>query len=333
MPGRNINAGWGGRRLASMRASETFYFPLLFVGPDRDWEAVDAPPFRLARRLWETSTFDLATLATRHRLHLPYQMMDVMLGRCNLEVRIDATELDDAIEWLHALLLGLYTERISPTVAPFATTHSINDYSGINSRDSDLLREKLPEGLRVGLTSGDATVEAWPVQLTFHCRVISEGLEITPAKFTAAVEKAKSWRDLELKHSSLRVVRDAAQAAPLLSSTDQSLLHVWCALEALFPKASTEVSFRVGLYIAQLASLGSRQEMFKRARAAYSLRSRVAHGSYRDVTSEEWREAWELLMLSADAILRRCELPTEDGLLDELLAREHDEGGAGRTGR
>ncbi len=44
------------------------YFPALFLVPDFDGDRIECPPFRIAKRLWGTSTFDLATLATKHNL-------------------------------------------------------------------------------------------------------------------------------------------------------------------------------------------------------------------------------------------------------------------------
>jgi len=300
--------------------NKTFCFPLLFLQPDIEWEvALIDPPFQLARRLWETSTFDLATLASRHRLHLPYQVMDVMLQQCNLELRVEADALDDSMEWLSSFLLGFYARGGSPTIAPFAATHSINEYSGINSRDSASLRDQLPEGMRIGITSDHVTIEVWPVQLSFSCLAISDHIQVTPDIFHAAATMAKSWRNLEARKPTLRVVRDATQVAPLLASRDQSLLHVWCALEALFPKVSTEVSFRVALYLAQLQLSSPRREFFKIVKDAYTLRSRVAHGSYRDITKSEWTQAWDLLRSSIVAILARNDLPSEDALLQEIL--------------
>lgn len=102
--------------------------------------------------------------------------MDVMLGHCNVEVRIESESIDQAIDLLHTLLLGLYMEGISPTLAPFSTTHSVNEYSGINSQDSESLRSQLPEGLQSGLRSDSATLEAWPVQLSFSCHALSDKL-------------------------------------------------------------------------------------------------------------------------------------------------------------
>jgi hypothetical protein len=300
--------------------TRTFFFPVLFLRPAGEWKAaLNDSPFQLIKRRWETSTFDLATLASRHRLHLPYQVMEVMLQQCNLELRIEADSLDDAIGRMSAFLLGLYAGGASPTIAPFATTYSINEYSGINSRDSTLLKAQLPEGMRTGITSDKATVEAWPIQLSFSCLCFSEGAEITVEAFHAAATTAREWRDLETRNPTLRVVRDAAQAAPLLGSRDQSLLHVWCALEALFPKVSTEVSFRMPLYLAQLQSSSPRQAFFKLARNAYRLRSRVAHGAHRSITQDEWKHAWDLLCASVRAILDRKDLPSEDALLEELL--------------
>ena len=116
-----------------------FYFPLLFLRPDSNWDACERERFRLIRRKWDVSIFDLATLATRHRLHVPYQLIDVLLQHCNLELAIRDVDRDTAVNDLSALTLGLFLVGVSPTVAPFEVTHSLNDYSGVNSRDSDML--------------------------------------------------------------------------------------------------------------------------------------------------------------------------------------------------
>lgn len=51
-----------------------FHFPVMALAPGFDESALESPPFRLMRRAWDVSIFDLATLATKHRLHLPYQL-------------------------------------------------------------------------------------------------------------------------------------------------------------------------------------------------------------------------------------------------------------------
>src|SRR5436305_4974255 len=96
-------------------ATQAFYYPLLFLTPDFEELAVEAGGFLLSKRQWQTSTFDLATLATRHKLHLPYQVMDVFLSRCNLEVAVvDCDEVEAATEKLQNLRLALYAEGVSP---------------------------------------------------------------------------------------------------------------------------------------------------------------------------------------------------------------------------
>lgn len=302
---------------------QSYYFPLLFLKPEASFISAIQSPFHLTPRRWSTSTFDLATLATKHRLHLPYQLMDVLLGQCNLELQVDAVDRETAVESLSAILLGLYMHGVSPTLAPFVTTHSINEYSGINSRDSDLLRADLPAELKEGLTSETAKVEAWPVNLSLQCLVDPSGFIVSESLFQKAATKAIKWLECESLQPALRVIRDAAQAAPMLVSSDQAVLHVWCALEALFPKVNTEVTFRVALYLAQLSSaLGGRQDYFHRVRKAYNLRSRIAHGSERHVKTADWLDTWGLLMDAGNAIVHRGRIPSEDELLQELLAPE-----------
>lgn len=304
--------------------TETFYFPLLFLCPDAPWtETHHAPPFQLARRFWGTSIFDLAALASHppHKLHLPYQVVDVMLGHCNIELAVEGSDLEDATAWLSSFLLGLYSLGCSPTIAPFATNHSINVYSGINDRGVPSLKAKLPKGMQLGPSIGEIAVEAWPIQLSFSCVTLPQNISVTPAMFLEASKMAKEWRTLEARFPTLQVVRDSARVAPMLVSRDQSLLHVWCALESLFPKVATEVSFKVALYLAQLQSSTPRVEFHKLAKKGYDIRSKVAHGSLRNITFEQWRQAWDILLTSVRAILERRDLPSEDALLQEILQK------------
>ncbi|MES3675891.1 HEPN domain-containing protein [Halomonas elongata] len=304
----------------------TFHFPVLFWRPAEEFDSVAEPPFALSRRKWETTVFDLATLASRHRLHLPYQLMDVLLSRCNLEVSVEAEDLDHAVEHLNSLFLGAYLAGASPSLAPFATSHSINEYSGINSRDSGSLRKDLPPDLQRGPLSDEIVLEAWPVQLSLHCKTLPNTLGITVNQFKLAADKANQWMALEAMQPALKVVRDSALAAPLLPSLDQSLLHLWCALEALFPKVNTEVSFRLGLYLAQLIGPAEEREaVFQCARKEYNIRSKVAHGARQGIALEDWERAWQLLLDAGNAIVDRGSLPAEDDLLRELFSSEGDQ--------
>src|SRR5205085_6736031 len=119
----------------------------------------------------------------------------------------------------------------------------------------------------------------------------------------------------------LQPLEDAATAAPTIGATDQSLLHVWCGLEALFPRVQTEVSFRVALYLAQLCSGGpARRTYFDRVRKAYQLRSDIAHGTKRGVGQERWRESWDILTDALKSIVSRGGASDEDALLADLLS-------------
>jgi hypothetical protein len=70
-----------------------FFFPCI---------GIDAPMFEkhfimnsewsVARRLWQTTTFDLATLASKHRLHLSWHLMEALLGGVNCELAIGGVD-------------------------------------------------------------------------------------------------------------------------------------------------------------------------------------------------------------------------------------------------
>jgi len=62
---------------------------------------------------------------------------------------------------------------------------------------------------------------------------------------------------------------------------EDALIDSWIALEAIFlPEAATELSYRVSLRVAYFLSSSSdeRLELFRRVRASYEERSRIAHG-------------------------------------------------------
>lgn len=299
----------------------TYHFPLLFLLPDFDSDEVRVGPVRLVKRKWGTSIFDLATLATKHRLHLPYQAMDVFLARCNIELAVDGeSSPQEAIETFNVFRLGLYAAGVSPFVSPFLTNYSINEYSGINSRDSENLKKDLHPGMEEGLTSDEGTLEAWPLELSFNCIIVNEKLTVTEATIAKAGAIAQKWRKVRESAATLRAVEDAVNAAPKILPLDQSVLHVWSAIESLFPTVSTEVTFRVSLYLAQLTGEGkSRLEQYETVRSLYGIRSKIAHGSSKPISIGEWQEAWKLLMQACNAVVSRGSLPSEKELLAELL--------------
>jgi hypothetical protein len=309
-----------------MENISTFHFPALFLIPEFEDDRVECGPFAVTRRLWEISTFDLATLATRHSLHLPYQVMDVLLSRCNLEISVSGQQsLEEAINRMQTFRIALYAVGASPFLVPFAASHSINEYAGINSRDSKALREKMPEEMREGITSDTSEVEAWPMELSLESVVLADSLHLSADQIKTASGIAEKWTRIKLHNQRLHAVEEIAIASPKCMPPSQSLLHIWSGLEALFPQVSVELSFRLALYLAQLISpSGEKARVFERARASYNLRSKLSHGSKSSILLEEWEVAWRLLVDAIGAILSRGGVPEEDHLLDELLSPSQD---------
>lgn len=299
----------------------SFYFPLLFLSPGFEGDAIRCEAFQLTRRKWQTSIFDLATLATKHRLHLPYQVMDAFLSSCNVELEIESVASpEEAISAFNTFRLGLYSAGVTPFLSPFLTTHSINVYAGINSRDSKWLRGDLPPGLEHGFTSESGTLEAWPLELSFSCIGAGGSMEVSALAVTHAAAMAAKWRKITVGSAALRAVEEAINAAPKILPVEQSILHIWSAIESLFPTVSTEVTFRVALYLAQLIESGpARLERYEEIRRLYGVRSRIAHGSATQASPEEWRQTWTLLMDACNSVVSRGHLPSEKELIAELL--------------
>jgi hypothetical protein len=283
-------------------------------------------PYALAPRRWDVSTFDLATLFTKHRLHgIPYELMGVFLAGCNMEFSVTEDTAAKAQAAFERLRTMLYVRGCAPFILPYLSTHSLNEYAGINGRDSELLRPTMHEGLREGITSKDPQVEVWPLQLTLQVIQGGDGHTIPAAMFEQAARDTEPWQRLTGSTPALRAVQAALIAAPSLTDMGQSLLHIWTAIESLFPRVDTEVSFRVALHLAQLAApeVSDRQAYFTRVRKAYGVRSRVAHGNTAGITGADWQNAWDLLCQACRAIITRGTLPTEDALIGELLTSSH----------
>src|SRR5688500_18943881 len=134
--------------------TKPFYFALLFLTPDFEGDQSGTDDLRIVRRQWRRASCDFATVATQHALHIPYLMMDVLLERCHLEMRISTCDTHaEAIRVMSAMRLGLYAARMSPFLSPFVTTHSLSEYAGINARESKVMRPKLSPELQEGITS------------------------------------------------------------------------------------------------------------------------------------------------------------------------------------
>lgn len=300
----------------------SYYFPILFLVPGFDGDFISADRVRIAKRKWETSIFDFATLATRHKLHLPYQAMDVFLAHCNLELCLSNCEsLKNALQVFYALRVALNASGVSPFLSPFVTTHSINEYSGINRRDSDSLRKEMLPGMVEGLRSEDDTLEAWPLELSFQCILLTDKLSVSESTLCSAAAKTANWSDLVTRCASLKVLQDVTNSAPTIGNLDQSVLHLWSGLESLFPDVGAELSFRIALYVAQLCEKSEvRLDTYKRVRDSYGLRSRITHGTTRSISLAQWEETWSLLLNVYNAVIERGMMPSENDLLRELFS-------------
>jgi hypothetical protein len=198
-------------------------------------------------------------------------------------------------------------------------THPIADYSGINTRDSRLGVEALPENLRTGFRSDDGKIEGWLHEPTLQFFPIPDRDTLTEEIFRSAVGDLPAWERLEAKHPSLSTARRALQTAPVIPDLGSSLLHAWQGIEALFPNVSSEVSYRLSLLVAQLAPQADRKSTYRAARHSYAMRSQAAHGSFKNIQHADWVAAWDLLAECLAGCLHRGALPSEDDLITELL--------------
>jgi hypothetical protein len=297
-----------------------FYFPAAFLLPKFDEEEITHGGFRVIRRRWGVSTFDWATLATKHKLHFPYQVGDVLLGSCNCEFVVAAKDQHAARAEIELLRLGLYLTGRSPFVCPFVSDYSINSYSAINDRESTYHRERLTDERREGPTSPHQIVTMWPVHLTFTCIAIAGSRDVNASDFCAAADTANSFREVIKSSPQAQSYMQALNSAATILPIEQSCLHIWTGLESLFPDVNAELSFRLSILLAQLAENGpSRRAFYERVKRAYSIRSKIAHGSCTDMESAAWTECWNIAIKVGQGILARGVVPKEAALLADLF--------------
>jgi len=301
-----------------------FYFPQLFWAPSSQ-EEVQTMTFGLHPRRWDVTIFDLYSLvAENHPIRMTAELMQIFLPNVNLEVSVNAVDHAEAKRLLDILKVMIYLNGVQPTITPFATSHSLNDYAGINSRSSSLLSGKLPEGMRSGITAKDSRVEGWPTELAFSVLRGENGNysnKIDADAFTQATEAVTVWRKVESQHGKASILRAALAKAPLMPDRSSSILHIWQALESVFGKGP-ELSFRMSVSLAELCGpVASRAETYAKAKKSYQDRSRITHGKVDFADDEQWMRAWDLLVGTIRAVLHREAIPSEDDLFSELLSR------------
>lgn len=252
------------------------------------------------------------------------ELMQIFLPGVNLEISVDALDHAQATTLLDTLRVMLYLEGLAPTIAPFATSHSLNEYAGINSRSSSLLIKKLPEGMRHGITAKDSRVEGWPTELTFSVLrgdkdSFSRKLDVSA--FVQAAKNVSTWQEIEAQHVKAVTLRAALAKAALMPDHASSILHIWQSLETVFGKGP-ELSFRMSLSLAELCGpVASRMETYAEAKKSYKNRSEITHGKANLVSDEKWLLAWGLLVKTIRSILHRNSVPSEDELFSALLSR------------
>lgn len=267
--------------------------------------------------------FDWAELGAHHRLHIHFGAADAMLKSCNLELAVEAEDLEAATQRIRDVHVMLYVHGLTPFSVQMAANYSINQYAGINSRRSPSGKELLPEGMREGITSKTSTVEIFPAPYISSPHIRTKlARQLSTATFILAVNDAAKWDAIRARNSVCRLFEKVIVSAPTMPDIGQSLLHIWTGLEALFPKVQTELSFRIALYLAQLQHMhGNRAVFFERARLSYRDRSAIAHGSEpkRKGQRDPWLSGWLIMLETARAIIERNGIPSEEDLVREIL--------------
>jgi hypothetical protein len=302
----------------------TYFVTVLFLRSSSD-EPVCHGDFCVVPRKWEVGTSDWALLEAEHNLKVEYQMADVFTGGCNMEIAVTAEDRQAAGRKFDALRFVLGMAGANPILAPFISTHSMNDFSAIKQASQD---PQDPRHARArALASKDEEVEVW-----WHQPALSMNSLKSPRiqalgsdELKAAAEAAHAWLEISSSDPLAATIEDTARAAPTVENIGQSILLIWTGIESLFPTVHSELSFRLAMYLAQMqAPLGTdRLAYYERAKNAYNVRSKVAHGSPPAKTFEDvraaWDDAWGLLMDVGSAVISRGGLPTEAKLMAELL--------------
>jgi hypothetical protein len=283
--------------------------------------SINVGDFVIHKSVYSPGTFDVHSLGAHHKVHFPYVLLDVFWFHVGWEMEvIGAKTLDEAKEKFSIFRTMLYAQHVNPFIIPFIGTHSKNDISGMNNRDSGLFGDDFPSELRSGITSKTDEVEIWPHELSFFVLRNSDGRKITEQIANNAGQQAHKWEKLENKHKELQAVRHIMETAPTIDHLGTSLLHIWTALESFFPNVRTEVSFRMALLLAELASvIQPPLETYQTARRSYGHRSHAAHGNLKKLTHKEWDEAWKLLCIVVGGVIQRGALPDEGALISSIL--------------
>ncbi len=299
------------------------YFPILWLIPEFDADLVEEGCFSVLKRKWDVSIFDLYSLvAQKHPIRMPAELLQIFLPQANLEFSILANDITAARDRLDVFRAMLSLQGIHPSISPFAANISLNKYAGINSRSAGN-QATMHEGLREGITHKDGQIEMWPNELSFNCiGANNENLKstLTESLIIRAAKNSEKWLGLEEAQGSIRAARRAFINAPLMPDLGSSILHIWQGIESLFPTVSTEITFRTSLLLAELISpLQNRAETYEASRASYKDRSRIAHGSEKEISLQQWLRAWLLLSRALEAVLDRGLLPNEEELTRGLL--------------
>ncbi|MFC9601999.1 hypothetical protein ACFTTN_00850 [Streptomyces niveus] len=189
---------------------DTYYAPLAELIPKEFEEPIQSEDYSLVPRKWDVSLFDWAELGSKHKLHIPYTVGDMRLKGCNLELAITAESIEEAQSKILPFHVMMYARGVHPFSVQFVSNHSVNDYAGINSRNSSYGLDLLPEGLRTGISSTTACVEIWGAPYTSGSGSRRDGLtwSLTPDLFAQVVDDVQRWRELRDKHPA------SAAAAP-----------------------------------------------------------------------------------------------------------------------
>ena len=299
-----------------------YFFPLCSVIADEDVDQIKIDGVYFIRRDAFAHYSDLRPLSenSRHILKVPCEILNIYFNKCNLEVTLEAEDVNEAILKYKCFRALLYSNGITPYISPCVCSHSLDQINSMAENGGMAILAS--DSLGCCAKSNSRHLEIYPIDTCFETIMLEGDNSKTLAVGTAINtiwEFFKLYKKYTTSHE-IRSIIDGMILAPQIPIKEQSLLYIWTVLESLFPQVNSEVSFRMSLYISHL--FYKSKDTYDEVKKSYNIRSRVAHGSVKNISYENWNQTWRILCFVSTYIFINGKIPTEAEIIERIFAAE-----------
>lgn len=276
-----------------------YFFPLCRLDQGESVLLARIDGIYLEEILWDAN--DNLIMSVIYEDGLCQELVLYWIKMCKMQVVVDALSYEDALSFFYYFKAELYARGVAPFISPIVSNYSFKKLFDKNS-----------------INGTEMTINI--LEYSLSTAIVMDESEYV-LKGSSFINSALNGKKYSRKYKGNVIINNLIKGvlvAPTIKPKEQSYLHIWSVIESVFPYVSSEISFKLSLYISHM-SFVKNIRYYDMVKKSYTTRCKLSHGGLVKLSDEDWMSAWSILLNILQTVLYNGGIFEERQMLEKIF--------------